>query len=138
MLFILFFFFKQKTAYEIYQCDWSSDVCSSDLKKKYFTKTNASSASLAASDELKKLITFRPLNLVKPWPLSGAFDIVFCRNVVIYFQEETQQELWSRFHNAIKPNGWLFIGHSERITGPASPLFKPEGFTTYQKIEKSA
>ncbi len=104
-------------------------------KKKYFSKANASGESLVASDELKQLITFRPLNLIKPWPLSSEFDIIFCRNVVIYFQEETQRELWSKFHKAIKPKGWLFIGHSERITGAATPLFKSEGFTAYQRVE---
>jgi chemotaxis protein methyltransferase CheR len=103
-------------------------------KRKYFEKADRSSGTWVAGDELKRLITFRQLNLIKPWPISSRFDIIFCRNVVIYFQETTQQELWTRFHKAIEPKGWLFIGHSERITGPASSSFKCEGFTSYQRL----
>jgi chemotaxis protein methyltransferase CheR len=103
-------------------------------KRKYFEKADRSSDTWVAGAELKRLITFRQLNLIKPWPISSRFDIIFCRNVVIYFQEATQQELWTRFHKAIEPSGWLFIGHSERITGPASSSFKCEGFTSYQRL----
>ena len=102
-------------------------------RRKFFQKTDASGMSWAVNDELKQLITFRKLNLIKPWPMSGKFDAVFCRNVVIYFQEETQQELWSRFCTVIEPEGWLFIGHSERITGPAEGKFSTEGFTSFQR-----
>ncbi len=103
-----------------------------NLKQKYFDKVGRSGEELCVNDTVKKLITFRPLNLIKPWPVKGAFDFIFCRNVVIYFEEDTQQELWQKFYNVLSPGGWLFIGHSERVTGPAAAAFTSEGMTAYR------
>lgn len=101
------------------------------MLKRYFTR---SGDDYVVNDEVKKLISFRPLNLIHAWPMQGAFDAIFCRNVVIYFDRETQQSLWQRFARAIQPEGWLMIGHSERITGPAASQFEPQGFTAFRKI----
>lgn len=64
---------------------------------------------------LRRLVTFRALNLVERWPFPGGFDAIFCRNVAIYFDVETQHRLWRRMVSALKPGGRLFIGHSERL-----------------------
>ena len=64
--------------------------------------------------------------------MQGKFNAIFCRNVVIYFEEETQNKIWSRYADLLVPGGWLYIGHSERLTGPASARFKAEGITTYR------
>ena len=67
-------------------------------------------------DHLKNLIAFKHLNLLQPWPMKGIFDAVFCRNVVIYFDKQTQRVLFNRMADRIKPGGWLYIGHSENLT----------------------
>jgi chemotaxis protein methyltransferase CheR len=84
-------------------------------------------------DTARDLVSFGALNLISDWPIKGPFDVIFCRNVTIYFDAETQRRLWSRFQNALSPSGHLFIGHSERITGPASSAFRSIGVTAYQK-----
>ncbi len=81
----------------------------------------------------RALIRFRELNLVKDWPMRGRFDIIFCRNVAIYFDPETQAGLWSRFADTMCDGGHLFIGHSERVTGPAVSRLTTAGITTYRK-----
>lgn len=84
-------------------------------------------------ENLVNLVTFRRLNLIQPWPLSGRFDVIFCRNVAIYFDKPTQANLWAQFAAHLNPGGFLFIGHSERIENPAAIGLSPAGITTYQK-----
>lgn len=82
---------------------------------------------------VRKLISFAELNLIAEWPFSGPFDAIFCRNVAIYFDAETQARLWHRFAVMIPAEGHLFIGHSERVSGPASEMMKSVGVTAYRK-----
>jgi chemotaxis protein methyltransferase CheR len=82
---------------------------------------------------LRALVAFRPLNLIEPWPMAGPFDAIFCRNVVIYFDEPTQQRVWSAFAPKLARNGALYIGHSERVTGPAAEEFVGDGVSTYRR-----
>jgi len=81
--------------------------------------------------ELSKMISFRELNLIGQWPMKGMFDVIFCRNVVIYFDEPTQDMIWARFKSLMHPGGWLFVGHSERV--PDRSGFLTAGNTTYRK-----
>ena len=81
---------------------------------------------------LRALVSFRELNLIGTWPMTGQFDAIFCRNVVIYFQEETQSRVWDRFLPLLAPGGRLYIGHSERLNGPAASAFVSDGLTTYR------
>ena len=90
----------------------------------------------SASPEIRKLITFGELNLIEPLPFKGPFDAIFCRNVAIYFDMETQQKVWKNFADLLLPGGYLFIGHSERLTGPALDTLKITGVTTYRKNGK--
>ena len=80
------------------------------------------------------LVSFRPLNLIAGWPMKGPFDAVFCRNVVIYFDEATQARLLGRIAGLLRPGGCLYLGHSERLVGPAEALFRLDGTTTYRKL----
>ena len=74
------------------------------------------------SDQVRGLIRFKYLNLMKPWPFSGPFDFIFCRNVMIYFDKPTQEKLVNRFAGLLAPGGVLFTGHSESLTGITHPL----------------
>ena len=79
------------------------------------------------------MITFRQLNLMEAWPMKSAFDVIFCRNVVIYFDKPTQAKLFDRYANTMIDNGYLFIGHSETLF-KVSDRYKLLGQTIYQKI----
>jgi chemotaxis protein methyltransferase CheR len=84
-------------------------------------------------DELRELITFKQLNLMHDWPMKGPFDIIFCRNVMIYFNKETQSRLTDRYANYLAEDGHLIIGHSESLF-KVSERFKLIGKTIYQKL----
>lgn len=88
---------------------------------------------IGMSDELKGRIRFKRLNLIEPWPMSGSFEIIFCRNVVIYFDKDTQRDLFNRYADMLCPGGWLFIGHSESLNR-VSERFRHLGDTIYRKI----
>lgn len=90
--------------------------------------------SVRMTRELQDMITFAELNLVSSWPFNGPFDAIFCRNVAIYFDLQTQQRLWQRFSELLTTGGFLFIGHSERVTGPASECLIQAGITSYRKV----
>ncbi len=85
-------------------------------------------------DFLRELVAFKQLNLLEEWPMSGLFDAVFCRNVVIYFDKPTQMKLFNRIADYIKPDGWLYIGHSENLH-KVCDRFAPIGNTIYRKIK---
>jgi chemotaxis protein methyltransferase CheR len=72
---------------------------------------------------------FKELNLIGDWPMRGQFDVIFCRNVVIYFEEATQAFLWNRFKNALTADGRLYIGHSERVDVAG---YESDGLTVYK------
>jgi chemotaxis protein methyltransferase CheR len=88
----------------------------------------------AASDELKALITFKQLNLFETWPMKGPFDVILCRNVVIYFDRDTQRALFDRMADQQEPGGWLFIGHSENLFN-VTRRYRLVGHTVYRKVE---
>ena len=81
----------------------------------------------------RSLVRFRQLNLLHEWPFSGQFEVIFCRNVMIYFDLPTNQALVERFARQLVPGGHLYIGHSERVTGPAAALLEPVGPTIYRR-----
>jgi chemotaxis protein methyltransferase CheR len=95
---------------------------------------SAGGGALRLDEAPRGLVTFRPLNLIGAWPMSGPFDAIFCRNVVIYFDEKTQMRLLNRMTSLLQPGGYLYLGHSERLIGPAEALFKIDGTTCFRKI----
>jgi chemotaxis protein methyltransferase CheR len=101
---------------------------------RWFTRSATKPAYSVISDELKSLITFKQLNLFDAWPMQGAFDVIFCRNVVIYFDKETQRRLFDRLADLQAPGGWLFIGHSENLFNVTN-RYKPVGRTVYRRTE---
>ena len=80
---------------------------------------------------IRSLVSFGVLNLIEPFPFRGKFDAIFCRNVAIYFDTPTQQKVWAAFQKSPNPKGYLFIGHSERMSGPAGEHLQTAGITTY-------
>lgn len=95
----------------------------------YFDRRDG--GGMQASARLRALIAFRQLNLLKPWPMGGPFDAIFCRNVIIYFDNPTKAALLRRMRDILKPDGLLFLGHSETL-GDRDGL-KPVGRTTFQR-----
>lgn len=108
-----------------------------DAYRKRWT-SSAGDGRVRMSDDLRSMITFNELNLIGDWPMKGKFDAIFCRNVAIYFEDDTQARLWSRFAPLNQVNGALYIGHSERIQGPAVSAYKPDGVTTYRRVQEGA
>lgn len=101
--------------------------------RRHFEPVAGAPGRFSADAALRRLVTFKELNLIGDWPMRGRFDVIFCRNVVIYFDDATQERIWSRFAPIMTPGGVLYIGHSERVTGPAAQLLQPAGLTTYVK-----
>lgn len=95
--------------------------------------TSCGDGQIAMSEELRRLIAFKPLNLLGDWPMRGPFDIIFCRNVVIYFDKQDQRALFDRYADYLAPDGLLYIGHSENLHGVTS-RFTPIGRTIYRKV----
>ena len=92
------------------------------------------SDKISVKDDIKKNIYFKRLNLLGEWPMSGLFDAIFCRNVVIYFDKGTQRNLFNRYADYLKVGGYLFIGHSENLNG-LTDRFENIGNTIYRKIK---
>jgi chemotaxis protein methyltransferase CheR len=90
------------------------------------------------ADEARQLVTARVLNLFEKWPLKAQYDVIFCRNVMIYFGDPAKEELEERFVNQLAQGGHLYIGHSERLIGPAASRMKSCGHTIYAKPETRA
>jgi chemotaxis protein methyltransferase CheR len=103
-----------------------------------FVQDGPGSGQFALAPELQALIRFEVLNLLGPWPFTGGFDVIFCRNVVIYFDTETRRRLWARFAGRLAPGGTLFLGHSERMDPELEPLFAPAGITQYRRTAQPA
>lgn len=104
-------------------------------KLKYFRKCNSNRENcFRVTPELSRLVRFRYLNLADAWPMRGPFQVILCRNVMIYFDKQTQQELVLRFHRYLVPGGYFFVGHSESLTRIQNP-FRHRRPSVYQKDE---
>ena len=104
------------------------------LKRHFLRGTGTNTGAIRVKPELARIPEFRVFNLISNnWGALGEpFDIVFCRNVMIYFDDPTQRRVLERIHSVMKPKGLLFVGHSENFTDSAD-LFQLKGKTVYQK-----
>ena len=103
------------------------------LKKKYLLRSRDTSKSLVRiAPHLRAMVNFRRLNFMEDFGLQEHMDIIFCRNVIIYFDKPTQERLLNRFHQQLVPGGFLFLGHSETLSGINVPLH-PAATTVYRK-----
>lgn len=103
-------------------------------RKAWFHRVSKTNDNLfAINNDIKKIITFRQLNLVGQWPLLKSFDIIICRNVFIYFKPEIRRRILDKFSRLLAADGILILGFSENIS-EHSTQFKPIGNTIYKKI----
>ena len=111
----------------------------SDLVRRHFLRgSGANAGNVRVRTEVAALVTFRSLNLLAPaWPLRAGFDVIFCRNVMIYFDKETQLTLLRRFAPLLNPGGLLFVGHSENFS-QARDTFRLLGKTVYEVMPGAA
>ncbi len=98
----------------VYEAERMSGVSPARLKRWFKKGAWTYSKPMQVSEELQNLITFKHLNLMHGWPMRGPFDIIFCRNVVIYFDKPTQKILFERFANILDDKGYLLIGRATR------------------------
>jgi chemotaxis protein methyltransferase CheR len=104
------------------------------LQKHMMRGTAANAGFMRVKPELQKMIEFRTFNLMATsWSLGEPFDMVFCRNVMIYFDHETQRKVLEHIHAVMKPGSLLFVGHSENFTD-ARDLFILQGKTIYKRV----
>lgn len=111
-----------------------------EIIKEYFDKTIITSAkgreenAYQARDALTANIVFNKLNLMEPWPIRKNMDVIFCRNVFIYFNKDTQKAVTQNFAKVQKPGSLLFLGHSESINNPEEIGYKLIGQTVFRRI----
>ena len=112
----------------------SRGLATKRLHAHFLRGTGANAGSIRVRPELARLIEFRRFNLTDAhWSLGEAFDFVFCRNVMIYFDAATQRRVLERTHAALKPGGLLFAGHAENFA-EARDLFRLRGKTVYERL----
>lgn len=116
----------------IYDESRLEDVPAQRVRRWFTHGRKENSSKVHVKDSVRDLISFKQLNLMEKWPMRGQFDIIFCRNVVIYFDKPTQRKLFDRYANILRPGGYLFIGHSENLHG-VSDRFESLGRTIYRK-----
>jgi chemotaxis protein methyltransferase CheR len=108
------------------------------LQRHFLRGKGGNAGFIRVRPELAKMIEFRPFNLMsRNWAGGGqlgeAFELIFCRNVMIYFDNPTQRQVLQQMHGALKPQGLLYVGHSENFTD-ARDLFQLRGKTIYQRV----
>lgn len=118
----------------IYDIDRVTGISEQRAKRWVKQGQGANSDKVKISKHLKSLIHFKQLNLLHDFPFKGPIDLIFCRNVVIYFDKETQKILFEKFANIHADDGYLFIGHSETLYN-VSERYKLLKNTVYEKIK---
>jgi chemotaxis protein methyltransferase CheR len=118
----------------IYEAEWVIKGLGEARAKRWMMRGSGNrAAQVRVKDELRDMVTFRTLNLLEAWPMSKTFDMIFCRNVVIYFDKPTQAVLFDRMADQLRSDGYLFIGHSESLN-KVCDRFKLIGKTIHQRI----
>lgn len=119
----------------VYTEDQVAPVALESRRRHFLRGSGENAGRYRIKDELRGMVSFARLNLLSEhYPMKKLFHVIFCRNVVIYFDKDTQRVLFSRFADHLAPGGFLYIGHSENISGFDLP-FTPIGRTVYKKLE---
>lgn len=116
--------------YSLERVEGLTEAC----RRRWFQRGRGDNAGLVrVKPELREMVSFKRLNLLHEWPMRGPFDLIFCRNVVIYFDKPTQAALFDRYADILVPDGRLFIGHSESLHN-VSDRFASLGHTVYRRV----
>jgi chemotaxis protein methyltransferase CheR len=118
----------------VYRSERVVDLDPARLKKHFLRGTGANDGLVSVRPELRSMVRFFQLNLQAPqWPGQDLYDVIFCRNVVIYFDRDAQKRLAARFADLLAPGGLLVVGHSESFPA-AHPGFRSCGRTAYERV----
>ena len=117
----------------VYRLDNIKGLSTERLQRFFLRGKGGNAGLLRAKPELTKAIDFISVNLIRDdWPFREPFDVVFCRNVMIYFDAPTQRAVLERIHRVLKPGGMLFVGHAENFS-ESRDLFTLRGKTVYER-----
>lgn len=120
----------------IYPIERVERLATERLRQFFLKGTGGQTGQVRVRPELQKLINFIRVNLLDSrYPVTGPFDVMFCRNVMIYFDKPTQYEILKKFVPLLKPDGLLFAGHSESFLH-AADLFRSLGRTVYERADR--
>ncbi len=103
-----------------------------EIVRKYFRSVPGQSGQIQVSDEIRGMVKVAQLNLMDSWPMKGPFEVIFCRNVMIYFDTTTRRDLVLRFHELLRPGGIFAVGSAETLSGLKTP-FRPVQASMYTK-----
>jgi chemotaxis protein methyltransferase CheR len=116
----------------IYPAERVSRIDNPRLERYFLKSTEESGPLVQVKEEIRRLVSFRQVNLLQPqWPVRAPLDAIFCRNVMIYFDRDTQLKVLRRFAPLLHPDGLLYAGHSERFSH-AEDCFRLRGKTVYE------
>ncbi len=117
----------------VYEAD-SRGLSAERLLRHFMRGKGGNSGFIRIKPELARRVEFRPFNLMShSWSLGEPFDLIFCRNVMIYFDAATQRQVLQQMHSVLRPGGLLYVGHSENFT-ESRALFRLRGKTVYQRV----
>ena len=117
----------------VYRLDGIKGVDTARLQRFFMRGKGANDGMIRVKPDLQSMIEFLSVNLIRDdWPFREPFDIVFCRNVMIYFDGPTQRKVLEKIHRVMKPHGLLFVGHSENFN-ESRDLFVLRGKTVYER-----
>ncbi|MNV61029.1 Chemotaxis protein methyltransferase [compost metagenome] len=117
----------------VYRIDSLKGLSPERLQKFFLRGKLGNAGMVRAKPELRRVIDFMSVNLIRDdWPFKEPFDVVFCRNVMIYFDAPTQRRVLERIHRVLKPGGMLFVGHAENFS-ESRDLFTLRGKTVYER-----
>lgn len=117
----------------VYKSDGVKGLSPERLQRHFMRGKDSNAGLMRVKPELRKQMAFQPVNLIHELPFREPFDLVFCRNVMIYFDSVTQRQVLERIHRVMKPGGKLFVGHAENFSD-ARHLFVLKGKTVYERV----
>ncbi|MEX2375719.1 MAG: protein-glutamate O-methyltransferase CheR [Dehalococcoidia bacterium] len=117
----------------IYEAEKLASIDQRLLRKWFQRGTGARSSKVRLTASVRDMISFKQLNLMRDWPVKGPFEAIFCRNVIIYFDKDTQRRLFARYAQVLPSGARLFLGHSESLHN-VSDQFELIGKTIYRRV----